>query len=171
MARGVARVNGRNGESMWKDGEELSFRTGGKVRKMGFDRLRTLRITNAEEARTEVCETELVPVGCWTDEMPASKGKFDYLLATSDDECWVMEVAKSQERNAQSFVEGIRPREKATADDYKLYTAIQTPLGGVFAIGSIVCVLLAIYFVFTLQMSIVGILFGVAAIVMFVNVK
>jgi hypothetical protein len=171
MAKNVSRVNGRGGESMWCDGEELSFRTGGRVQRMPVGEIRTIDISNAEDARALVQETELVPYGAWTEEMPTAKGKSDFVVATSDDSCWVMEINKNQSPNALSFVRGIKPVEKPKAEDFKLYAAIQTPLGAVFAVGSIVCVCLAIYFIFSAQMAIPGIIAAIAAIVMFVRVK
>ena len=171
MAKNVQRVNGRNGESMWVDGEDLSFRTGGKVRHMPLHDVRSIDISNAEDAKALVENTELVPFGFWTEEMPSAKGRADYVMVTSDENCWVMEVSKTQSPNALTFVRGIKPVEKASADDYKLYSAIQTPLGGVFAIGSIVCVGLAVYLIFTAELAIPGILVAIAGIVMFLKVK
>ena len=171
MAKNVVRVNGRGGESMWTSDGELSFRTSGKVHTIEDGHLRDLSIVTAEEARKVVEETELVPFGAWTSEMKSSKGKYEYLVARDDQCVWVMEISKNQSPHAYDFIKAVNSSGEIAKKEYKLYAAIQTPLGGVLAIGTIACIALALYFTYYAQMSVVGILFGVAAIVMFVNVK
>lgn len=170
MAKSVARVNGRNGESMWSSDGELHFRTGGKARTMSQGDIQKIDLTNVEEARKLVTDTELVPYGEWTKEMPSPKSKSDYVVVFNSDSCWVMEISRSQATNALNFVKSVQP-ESVKPEEYKLYAAIQTPLGGILTIGTIVCILTAIYFIFSARMAIPGILFAIAAIVMFINVK
>lgn len=170
--KSATRVNGKNGEYLRLNDDELCFHTRGKVERMPVASLTFLSVTNTEEARDAVNKTDLVPHGAWTEKMPSSGGKSAYLVAKGRVSCWVMEISKAQVPNAQSFVQGIRPSFESDEDKFLIPNrAINTPLGGVFTIGSILCVFLAIFFVFNLQMPILGIVVAIAAILMFVNVK
>lgn len=172
MAKESVRINGKSNESLWVTEDELCFRTGGKVLKISRPELRYLAIDNAEDARRAVSESDLVPYGAWTEELSSSKGKSVYVVAKDDASCWVMEISKNQLPTAQSFVKGARPETEEEEDEQVIPgRVIDTPLGGLFTIGSIVCVLLAVFLVFTLDQPLLGLIVAVAAIVMWANVK
>lgn len=166
MANKTSRVNGKSGESMWTADGELCFRTNNKVQRMPLAEVKTIDVMNVEEARNLVNSTELVPHGVWTDEMKSSAGKTAFLAATNDDSCWVMEINKSQAPNAQTFARTISATGESEGDQREK-RAIDTPLGGLMVIGEIVCILGAIFALYTLEQPIVAIILMVAALVMF----
>lgn len=173
MAKGSAskRVNGRNGETMWLEEDELCFKAGGSVERMPKEVVSYMSIVNTEDARSLVKESDLILHGAWTKDMPSVGGKSVFLVVKGRAHCWVMEISKNQVPNASSFVDGIMPKQE---DEDRLRIpnrVINTPLGGLFTIGSIVCVILAIFLVYSFEQPILGLIAAVAAIVMFVNVK
>lgn len=173
MAKGTSRVNGKSGESMWVADDEMCFRTGGKVQKMALGDLTALEINNNEEARELVVNTELVPYGTWTEGMPSSKGKTLCLVAQDDERCWVMEINKSQLPAAQGFVHGVAPMSGLDAKEEKVVEgrAIDTPLGGLFTILSILCIFLAVFLVFAFNQPLLGLIVAIAALVMHFLIK
>ena len=173
MAKGTTRVNGKNGESMWVTDDEICFRTGGKVQKIALGNLSSLAVENNEDARKLVVDTELVPYGAWTEDMPSTKGKSAFLVATSDDRCWVMEMNKSQLPTAQEFVRNVAPEGEDALKRQKVVAgrAIDTPLGGLFTILSILCVFAAILLVFTLNQPLIGLIVAIAGLVMYFLIK
>lgn len=173
MAKGSAsrRVNGKNGETMWVEEDELCFKTGGFVERMPKEVVTYMSIVNTEDARRCVKESDLILHGAWTKETPSVGGRSAFLVVKGRAHCWVMEITKNQVPNASSFVDGIMPKPD---DEDKLRIpnrVINTPLGGLFTIGSILCVLLAVSLVFTFEQPILGLIAAAAAIAMFVNIK
>lgn len=173
MAKGATRVNGKGNESMWVSDEDLCFRVGGKVRKIPLDSLVALSLENVEEARALVTKTELVPYGSWTEGMASSKGKSLFVVARDNESLWVMEINKSQLPTAQEFVRGVTPQSAEDAKIEKIVAgrAIDTPLGGVFTILSIVCVFAAVLLVFTLNQPLIGLIVAIAGLVMHFLIK
>lgn len=171
MAKESVRINGKSNESMWVTDDELCFRTGGKVLKMTRDTLRYLAIDNAEDARAVVSESDLVPYGAWTEGLSSSKGKSVFVVAKDDTSCWVMEISKNQQPTAQSFVKGACPPGEKKDEVTIPGRVIDTPLGGLFTVGTIVCVFLAVFLVFTFDQPLLGLIAAVAAIVMWANIK
>ena len=173
-AKGSVRVTGRKNESMYIEDEELCFKTANKVQRMPLEGVRDISILNVEEARESVKTEDLVPYGAWTEEMPSTGGNSAFLVVRGRASLWVMEITKSQVPNASKFVNRVKPKPTEEEDERRLWVpnrAINTPLGGLFTIGSIVCVLLAIFMVFSFQQPVLGLLFAGAAIAMFVNIK
>lgn len=174
MAKGTTRVNGKNGESMWVTDDELCFRVGGKVRKIARESLVYLAVDNNEDARKAVTQTELVPYGAWTEEMPSSKGKSAFLVVADDESCWVMEINKSQLDGAQEFVQGVgfeSADAKKDREQVVIGRAIDTPLGGLFTILSIACVFVAAFLVFAFEQPALGLVVAVAGLVMHFLIK
>ena len=173
MAKGATRVNGKNNESMWVTDEDLCFRVGSKARKIPLSSLAALSLENVEEARKLVTETELVPYGSWTENMPSSNGKTLYVVARDDESLWVMEINKSQLPTAQDFVHDIAPQSEEDAKREKIVAGrvIDTPLGAVFTILSIVCVIAAIFLVFSLEQPLIGLIVAIAGLVMHFLIK
>lgn len=169
--KGAVRVIGRNGESMQVEGDELCFSTKNMVERMPLEVLSDLYICNTEEAREAVTTEELIPYGVWTKEMPSVGGKSVFLVAKGRVSLWVMEINKSQVPNASSFVDNLNPRKD---DDNKLRIpnrVINTPLGAAFTVGSIACAFLAIFSLYSFGQPILALVFAIAAIVMFFNIK
>lgn len=171
--KSATRVNGRNGEVMWVEEDVLSFRTGGAVESMPAQNLTELAIVDAQTARDLVKKTELVPYGAWTKHTEGSNGKTAYLVAKGRVSMWIMEITKSQVPNADSFIKKIRPSfmpedEKA---GYIPGRVINTPLGALFTVGSIACVLGASFLVFEFQQPIAAIIVGIIGLAMFFNIK
>lgn len=159
---------------MWLEEDDMvCFRTGGSTERLAKESISSLRILNTEEARDLVGGTDLKPYGAWTKKMPSTGGKSMFLVAEGRVSLWVMEINRSQVPNASQFVQRVIPPEKMD-DEGRLWIpnrAINTPLGGLFTIGSIVCVILAVFVVFNWQMPLLGLVLCAAAIAMFVNVK
>lgn len=174
MAKGTTRVNGKHGESMWVTDEDLCFRTGGKVRKIALGDLSYLSIDNAEDTRRMVTQTELVPYGAWTDAMPSTKGRSVFLVAQDSQSCFVMETAKSQLPTAQNFVLDNVPDSEDKKDQYDKIVpgrAIDTPLGGVFTILSVLCVIAATFLVFSFEQPVLALIVAIAGLVMHFLIK
>ena len=173
-AKDSVRVIGRNGESMYIEDEELCFKTANKVQSMPLEVVRDIGILNAEEARESVRTEDLVPYGKWTGEMPSTGGNTAFLAVRGRASLWVMEINKSQVPNASGFANRVKPKPKDEDDESRLWVpnrAINTPLGALFTIGSILCVLLAIFLVFSFQQPLLGLLAAAAAIIMFIKIK
>lgn len=173
MAKGKAasRVNGRNGENMYVEGDELCFKTKGEVCRMPLEVLTSIEIANAEQAREAVKGEDLVPYGAWCEEMPAVGGKSVFVLARGRASLWVMEITKNQVPNASSFVNDINPNSDEDDSLRIPNRVINTPLGGLFTVGSIVCILLAIFCVFSWNQPVIGLILAVAAIIMYLRIK
>ena len=166
MANKTSRVNGKNGESMWVADGEICFRTNNNVQRMPAESSASLAILNVEEARELVNTSELVPYGVWTNDMKSSAGKTVFLAATGEESLWVMEISKNQSPNAQGFVRNFAPGE--VEEKGKLPTrAIDTPLGGVMAIGEIACLIGAVVALYNFEQPIIGLILAIAATVMF----
>jgi hypothetical protein len=172
-AKGPSRVNGKNGEYMSIEKDQLCFKTGGEVRQMPLESVAGMDIANAEDARNAVTTEDLVPYGAWTAEMPSVGGKSVFVLTRGRSSLWVMEINKSQVPNASSFVSRALPKDgKDDEDRFRIPNrVINTPLGGLFTIGSIACLFLAIFLVFTWNQPILGLISAVAAVVMYFNIK
>jgi hypothetical protein len=172
-AKGPSRVNGKNGEYMSIEKDQLCFKTGGEVRQMPLESVAGMDIANAEDARNAVTTEDLVPYGAWTAEMPSVGGKSVFVLTRGRSSLWVMEINKSQVPNASSFVSRALPKDgKDDEDRFRIPNrVINTPLGGLFTIGSIACLFLAIFLVFTWNQPILGLIAAVAAVVMYFNIK
>ena len=171
MAKKTSRVNGRNGESMWMADGELCFRTNNKVQRMPLTKLDSIAIMNVESARELVGASDYVPYGAWTNEMPSSGGKTLYLTATNNEACWVMEINKSQVPNAQDFVGLIDSSALENLGDDIPTKAITTPLGGLFVIGEIVCILGAVFVLYVFAQPVIAILLLAAACLMFFKAR
>ena len=173
MAKEVTRVNGKGGEVMEVSGGVVSFRTGGTAHKMDADKVAVMEVMNAEDARAFVEESPQDTFGLWAyNKMPSSKGKNVYVVARDTVQRWVMEISKNQAPNAVRFCRSIVPKsKKEEEEEIKLYAAIQTPLGAVFTIGSIACVLGAYAAVSVWEQPIAALVLAVAAIIMFVKIK
>lgn len=173
MAKKVSRrVNGRHGESMSLEGDELSFKTGGKTEHMAKEVVSDISVVNTEEAREIVNTTDMVMHGTWTNEMPTTGGNSMFLAVKGRAHCWVMEITKAQVPNAATFCETVLPREKDDEDRFKIPNrVINTPLGAVFTVGSIACVILAIFALYTFEQPIITLILAIAAIVMYINIK
>lgn len=171
--RSATRVIGRNGESMWIEDDLLSFRTGGKVETMPAQNIAELAIVDAQTARDAVEKSELTPYGAWTNKLESSNGKTAYLVAKGRVSAWVMEINKNQVPNAYSFVKRIRPQfeEEEKREGYIPGRVINTPLGGLFTIGSIACVFAAVMLVYEFQLPIPAIIVAILGIIMFFNIK
>ena len=111
--------------------------------------------------------------GLWAyNKMPSSKGKSVYVVARDTTQRWVMEISKNQAPNAVRFCFSIVPKSKEEEEEeIKLYAAIQTPLGAVFTVGSIACVLGAYAAVSVFEQPIVALVLAAAAIYMFIKIK
>lgn len=171
MAERMTRVNGKRGESMWSDGTTLFYRAGGETHEVAVDAVDTFAALTLEEAREVVGSTEHRVYGAWTRDMPSSGGKTQALVMTGDGQCWAMEFAKSQLTGAHKFARRIKPKEEEEEEEIKIYPAIQTPMGGLMAIGSILCVVAASFSVFLFEQPVVGIILAVAAVVMWVYAR
>ena len=174
MAKGTAskRVIGRNGEHVLLEGDELSFKTGGGVEHMAVEVVTYAAIVNTEQARELVNTSDLVPHGAWTKEMGSTAGKSVFLVIKGRAHMWVMEITKNQVPNASSFVEGIAPKDEEGKNPLAIPNrVINTPLGGLFAIGSIVCLILATFLVFSWDQPLLGLLAAAASIFMYIHVK
>ena len=171
-AKGARRVIGRNGESMQLDGEDLCFKTANKVERIPLEVLSDISICNTEEAREAVTTEDLVPYGAWTKDMPSVGGKSVFVVARGRASLWVMEINKSQVPNASAFVDNVRPADEDDENKFRIPNrAINTPLGAVFTIGTIVCVLAAIFLVYTFNQPVWALLAAAAAIAMYINIK
>ena len=171
MARGAVRVNGRHGESMWVSGEEFCFRSGNSTHKMGTGELRSLVISNAEDARAAADEPKLAPCGSWTEGDRSGSSGCHYLIAKNKSECWVMEITQAQVSNARSFVQQYKPaKDKSEGHDVPT-RAINTPKGALLTVGFIVCVFLAIFLVFTFQQPLIGLVVAIIGLIMWFNIK
>lgn len=170
MANNEMRVNGRHGESMWLEGDEVCFKSANTVHRLDKGAITTFDVMNVEDARKAVAEASEV-AGTWTDDMPSTKGKSILLVACSKDLCWVMEATKSQSSNAIGFVREICPVVEDDEPEYKLYAAIQTPKGALFTVGSIACVFAAFYTLSVLEMPIITLVLAGLGIFMFINIK
>lgn len=172
-AKGSTRINGRNGEYMSLDGDQICFKTGGEVRKMPLEAVADMEIVNTEDARNAVTTEDLVPYGAWTAEMPSVAGKSVFVVTRGRASLWVMEINKSQVPNASSFVSRVLPSDDGEDENrFRIPNrVINTPLGGLFTIGSIACLFLAIFFVFSWNQPILGLIAAAAAIVMYFNIK
>lgn len=170
MAKTVARVNGRGGESMWLEDDKVFFKSQNETHEEKAEDFESFDILNVEDAR-EVVEGSRDAVGTWTQKMEGSKGKTVLLVGSGRGFCWVMETNKSQSPNAIRFARTVRPSDGDEELEYKLYAAIQTPRGALFAVGSIACTLGAFYAVSELQSALVALILAGLAIFMFVNVK
>jgi hypothetical protein len=156
---------------MWADDVELSFRTGNKTLKISRPELKTLVLTNAEDARAALDDSHALPYGSWTEGDRSGGGGYSYLVASNKDVCWVMEITQAQVPSARSFVQHNKPtKDKSEGHDVPT-RAINTPLGALFTVGSIVCVFAAIALVFFFQQPIIGIIVAIAATVMWFNIK
>jgi|GEM_PF-3771907 len=166
------RVNGRNGETMWVDDEVLSFKTSGTVETMPLESVSFAALVNAEKARELLMTTELVPHGVWTQKMETSNKKTAYVVIQGRVSCWVMEITKNQTPNAYSFVNGVRPQEEEEkGEGYIPGRVINTPLGALFTILSIVSVFAAYFLVFQFHSPLAGIIVAMAGLIMFFNIK
>lgn len=166
------RINGRNGERIYVEGEDICFKTGGSVEKIPLEVLAGIELTNTEQARAAVNGEDLVPHGAWCEEMPSVGGKSVFVVVRGRASLWVMEINKSQIPNARQFIKDVKPSEED--DESKLWVpnrAINTPLGAVFTIGTIVGILLAIFCVFSWNQPLIGLIIAVGVILMFVNIK
>lgn len=171
-AKGSSRVIGRHGETMSVEGEELCFKTGGKTNKMPLEAVASISIENTEGAREAVTTEDLVPYGAWTEEMPSVGGKSVFVVVKGRASLWVMEITKNQVPNASSFVDRVRPQQDDGESKLRIPNrVINTPLGALFTVGSIVCVILAVFLVYTWQLPILGLVAAVAAILMYINIK
>ena len=172
-SKGARRVIGRNGENMQIDGEDICFKTDNKVERIPLEALSDIEICNTEQARNAVTTEDLVPYGRWTKEMPSVGGKSVFLVVRGPASLWVMEINKSQVPNASAFVDGVRPTDE-NEDENKLRIpnrAINTPLGAVFTVGTIACIVVAIFLVYSFKQPLWGLLAAAAAIVMYINIK
>ncbi len=170
--KAYSRVNGRNGENMSLEGDELNFRVANKVERMPKEVVNYISVVNTGDARELVRTCDLVPYGAWTEEMPSTGGKSMFLVVKGRASIWVMEITKSQVPNASSFCEVVMPREKDDENKRLIPNrAINTPLGAVFTIGSIVCLILAVFLVFTMEQPLLGLIAAGASIAMYINVK
>lgn len=165
------RVNGRHGEVITLEGDELSFKTGGKSELMAKEVVSYINVVNTEEAREIATTSDMVLHGAWTQEMPATGGNYMFLVAKGRAHCWIMEITKAQVPNAAAFCETVMPREKGENDLSIPNRVINTPLGGLFTIGSIACTVLAIFCVYSFNQPILALVLAIASIVMFINVK
>lgn len=170
-AKGASRVIGRNGENMWVEDDELCFKTGGSVERMATDVLANMEILNVEEAREAVNTAEKVPHGAWVKNMTSSGGKTMYLVATGRANLWVMEINKSQVPNASAFVSRLVPEDEDKNSLRIPNRVINTPLGGLFTVGSIVCLILAVFAVYNFQQPLIGLALAGASIAMYNNVR
>lgn len=173
MANKVSRrVNGRKGEVITLEGDELSFKTGGTTEHMASEVVTRADVVNTEEARDIVKTTDMIMHGAWTAETPSTGGSSMFLVVMGRAHCWVMEITKAQVPNAATFAETLLPREKNDEDALKIPNrVINTPLGAVFTIGSIACLLLAVFLIFTYQQALLGLIAAAASIAMFLNIK
>ncbi len=169
MASNDMRVNGRHGEYMWVEENEVCFKSGNAVHRLDKDAIVAFDIRNVEDARKAVMDATEV-VGSWTDDMPSTNGKSVLLVGCGKDVCWVMEMTKSQRSNAIGFAREICPVVEEEPE-YKLYAAIQTPKGALFTVGSIACVFGSFYTLSELQMPIVTLILAGLGIFMFINIK
>ena len=131
----------------------------------------SLVISNAEDARAAADDPKLVPCGKWTEGDRSEESGCHYLIAKNKSECWVMEIAQAQISNARSFVQRYKPAKDKSEGHGVPTRASNTPLGALFTIGSIACVLLAIFLVFSFQQPIAGLVVAIIGVVMWVNVK
>ena len=173
MAKQVTRINGKSGEVMEVADGAVSFRTGGTTHRMDADKVAVMEVMNAEDARAFVGESPQDTFGLWAyNKMPSSKGKSVYVVARDTTQRWVMEISKNQAPNAVRFCFSIVPKSKEEEEEeIKLYAAIQTPLGAVFTVGSIACVLGAYAAVSVFEQPIVALVLAAAAIYMFIKIK
>ena len=171
MAKSVSRVNGRNGESMWFEGDTVQFKSGNETHTAAKDDFDRFDILTAEDARKAVKEAREDALGAWAKDMPPTKGKTSFLVGTGKRLCWVMEVTKSQSPNALAFARRICEPAEEDVPEFKLYAAIQTPKGALFTVGSIGCALAAYFVLGQAQQPIVALILAGLSIFMFVNIK
>ena len=172
MAKNATRVNGRHGERMWLEDGIVRFKSQNETYEFPIGEFERFDILNVEEARGLVEQSRDL-AGEWTKEQKSPNAKSLLLVGAGRGFCWVMEVTKSQGPTAISFARGICPSgsKEEEAREYKLYAAIQTPRGGLCAVGSIACAFLAYYFVGIAKIAIVGLLCAALSIFLFTRVK
>lgn len=170
--KGSSRVNGKNGENIWLEDDLLRYKTSGSVEHMPVEVVESLYVANTEEAREAVNKTDLVPHGAWTKEMPSTGGKSMFLVVKGRANVWVMEITKSQVPHASSFVDSVKPADKDDENRLRIPNrAINTPLGALFTVGSIVCIFVAVFAVYTFRQPLIALLAAAAAIAMYINIK
>ena len=170
MAKNVARVNGRNGESMWRENDSISFKSNNVVHTLEVGDFTSFDILNVEDARKAVEYAGEDAVGAWTKEAGSTKGKSSLLVGTGKHVCWVMEITKNQAPNAISFARSVCPSDSEELE-YKVYAAIQTPKGALFTVGSIGCAIGAYFALGTFGQPIVALILAGLCIYMFVHIK
>lgn len=173
MAKEVSRVNGKAGESMMIDNNVVSFRSGGTTHTMELGRIKVMEVRNAEEAKAFVNEAPNDSVGLWAyNGCKSAGGKCLYIVGRDTEQRWAMEVNKSQANNALAFCNRVIPKTKEEQEeDIKLYAAIQTPLGGLAAIGEIVCILGSYFATVNFQQPLLGLILAGLAIFLFFKAK
>lgn len=151
----------------------VGFRTGGTTHTMELGRIKVMEVRNAEEAKAFVAEMPSDVYGLWAyNGCKSASGKCLYIVGRDTEQRWVMEVNKSQANNALAFCNRVIPKTKEEQEeDIKLYAAIQTPLGGLAAIGEIACILGAYYAAATFQQPLIALALAGLAIFLFFKVK
>jgi hypothetical protein len=158
---------------MMIDNNVVSFRSGGTTHTMELGRIKVMEVRNAEEAKAFVNEAPNDSVGLWAyNGCKSAGGKCLYIVGRDTEQRWAMEVNKSQANNALAFCNRVIPKTKEEQEeDIKLYAAIQTPLGGLAAIGEIVCIMGSYFATVNFQQPLLGLILAGLAIFLFFKAK
>lgn len=174
MGKSVTSVRGKGGERMELSGGQVSFRTGGQTHVMRAGDAVEFEVMNAEDARAFASGTPENVRGLWPyNGMPSAQGKSAYLVARDATQRWVMEISKNQAPNAVKFAFSVLPAQsrEEEEEEIKLYAAIQTPLGGVFTIGAIACLIGAYFALGQFRQPLIALLLAGASIFMYIRIK